>query len=501
MSAVSRKPEWHPLSGLRSANLVLAGCLALATILIRLPNFGDPTYHIDEAFYLLVGQQMHHGMIPYVHIWDRKPAGLFILYAGIAQFGTVASYQIFAGFLAWATAFVTALIATRFVGRVAAFAAGIVYLAVIGALAGGGGQSPVFYNLPVALAALLVLRRVSGEAGGTRADLSVMLLCGLALTVKPTAIAEGMFFGVALMTIHWLDSRDAWKTLRHGIALVAVALLPTVAIWLWFLAMGQFQTYWYATMVSVFQTASPAPQASAVRLKYLLQIIAPAAGVAAFGLGVLWSRARLGLYERKIAIFLSGWVAAALAGFLLVPNFYDHYALPLAAPMAVAGAALFDRARIGPVIAAILIAQLFAVSGFPRQQWDRNAQARSGFKATSELIAHHAGGSCILVYDATPALYRAGPPCGGSRFLFPEHLSNAREANAIGADPIRELTHVLARKPGVIVMAEQPSVSTPNWTTRDLLRTYVEQNYERVGQQVLTDVVGSQEVSVWRRRI
>ena len=64
----------------------IAAFLAVCTILIRLPNFGDPTYHIDEAFYLFVGQQMHDGLLPYADVWDRKPAGLFVLFAIIAQF-------------------------------------------------------------------------------------------------------------------------------------------------------------------------------------------------------------------------------------------------------------------------------------------------------------------------------------------------------------------------------------------------------------------------------
>ncbi len=49
------------------------GFLAVA-LLIRGPTFGYPLLHIDEQFYLLVGDRMLHGALPYVDIWDRKPS-------------------------------------------------------------------------------------------------------------------------------------------------------------------------------------------------------------------------------------------------------------------------------------------------------------------------------------------------------------------------------------------------------------------------------------------
>ena len=77
--------------------------LFLAAFLLRMPHFGDPLYQIDEQFYLLVGDRMLHGAIPFVDIWDRKPIGLFLLFAAIRLLpgDGILAYQLVATGCAW----------------------------------------------------------------------------------------------------------------------------------------------------------------------------------------------------------------------------------------------------------------------------------------------------------------------------------------------------------------------------------------------------------------
>lgn len=480
--------------------LAISTFLALATIVIRLPNFGDPTYHIDEAFYLFVGERMHEGVWPYFAVWDRKPAGLFLLYYFIAAFGEVVAYQGAASLFGWGAALTLAVITRRFAGDTAACATGVVYLVLLGALAGGGGQSPVFYNLFMALAALIVLRRALRELHHpARADTSAMLMCGLALTFKPTVLPESIFFGLALLAVHWRDHRD-WRALTlHAALLAIVAVTPTAAIWLVLLETNQLETYWFATVQSIFFTEPPHPDANAVRLTYLLYVIGPSLIAALVGTALLWRGFRAEKGKRIAAAFLTGWLLSALGGVLVVPNFYDHYALPLSMPLAVAGAAVFDRVRTGAIAATLIVTQLFLVSGYPNGQLARKAQAQRGYAAAHDMMRPYAETGCVFVYDATPALYRSFRPCLASRFLFPEHLSNAREAKAIGSDPSEELERILRQSPAVIALAKLPSVSTPNWTTRNALKERLHRRYTKVGEAPLVDVVGRQRIEVWRR--
>lgn len=477
--------------------------LGLCTIAIRMPNFGDPTYHIDEAFYLLVGEKMSAGLVPYRDIWDRKPAGLFVLYAAIARLGSVYAYQAAAALFAWATSVVLAIVASRFTGRMAASAAGVLYLSLIGALAGGGGQSPVFYNLFIAAAALLVLDWALNDTAdkSSRAGTCAMILCGLALTFKPTALPEGVFFGLVLLAIRWKRRRDAFDLIRYGAGLCLAALSPTALIWLVYAATGDFQEYWFATMQSVFLTSPDTHAAGVRRLAYLAFVLCGSSAAALIGLVVLVTKARrAGARDRFMACFVAGWVVAAVAGFLLVPNFFDHYALPLASVLAVASAPLFEHSRAGRAFGILAIAGLLLISGYPNGQLARNAAARQGYAKVSTLIADHIGAGCLIVYDATPALYRGHSMCPDFTYPFPEHLSNQREAKAIGDDPVAVLSRALAEKPAVVVVAASPSIQTPNLATRQLLLNRLASDYAKVGQAELVDVVGRQTVQVWSRR-
>uniref|UniRef100_UPI00195482AF hypothetical protein n=1 Tax=Enterobacter hormaechei TaxID=158836 RepID=UPI00195482AF len=91
-----------------------------------------------------------------------------------------------------------ARIARNLSGPHGAAAAGVVYFLYLGVFGGEGGQSPVFYNFFVALAAwtmIGVVRRANFGAFGFGGGLVAMLLIGVAMQVKYTALFEGLFFG------------------------------------------------------------------------------------------------------------------------------------------------------------------------------------------------------------------------------------------------------------------------------------------------------------------
>ncbi|MDB5738237.1 MAG: hypothetical protein JWO65_1905, partial [Sphingomonas bacterium] len=60
---------------IRITPIVATLIVTIVAILARWPVFGNPVVQIDEEFYLLVGDRLLHGAIPYVDIWDRKPIG------------------------------------------------------------------------------------------------------------------------------------------------------------------------------------------------------------------------------------------------------------------------------------------------------------------------------------------------------------------------------------------------------------------------------------------
>ncbi|MBL7439409.1 hypothetical protein INQ32_27005, partial [Escherichia coli] len=55
---------------------LLAALLLVVAVVARAAQFGNPVIQVDDEFYLLTGDRMLHGALPYVDIWDRKPIGL-----------------------------------------------------------------------------------------------------------------------------------------------------------------------------------------------------------------------------------------------------------------------------------------------------------------------------------------------------------------------------------------------------------------------------------------
>jgi len=132
-------------AGLIGRPLAQALILAGLALVLRWSSFGDPDLAADETFYQTVGIAMHHGALPYVDVWDRKPLGLFLIYWAITGISEAPlAYQLAAWACAAATAWVIARIARLWTGAQGALLAGGLYLVWLTPLFGFGGQSPVF---------------------------------------------------------------------------------------------------------------------------------------------------------------------------------------------------------------------------------------------------------------------------------------------------------------------------------------------------------------------
>ena len=74
-------PASRPQPSLSKADLWVVAVLALFTFVVRGAWFGDPNADIDEQLYSLIGNAMLDSQVPFVDLWDRKPYGLFALFA------------------------------------------------------------------------------------------------------------------------------------------------------------------------------------------------------------------------------------------------------------------------------------------------------------------------------------------------------------------------------------------------------------------------------------
>lgn len=461
-------------------NLWAFALIGLLATIIRLPHFGDPAFMIDEQFYLLVGDRMLHGALPYVDIWDRKPIGLFLIYAGIRLLGGEGfwQYHIVATLFASGTAYLIFRIARPRAGYGAALTAGALYLLWIELAEGGGGQAPVFYNLFVAGAGLAVLRAGTTTRPRAFARLSflAMLLIGLAIQVKYTVAAEGLCFGLLLSG--WTLARfRARQAVPRILALALTALAPTLAVLAFYAAIGQGQAFWFANFQSIFLRAPTDVADMHYRTEMMLLRLLPFVACIAIALFHIRKDRSAACAQWRLVMLV--WSAASLVGLFGIGTLYSHYILPVFVPMAAAAAPAFARWPSGPV-AAIFLALLPAQS----LHWPDFARTRRHqieIANIARLIPADVDRGCLQMFDGPPVLAYLSHGCALSRFVFPDHLSAALEARAIGVDPVVELRNVLNRHPLAITIGES-DVRPPNKRTFSLMRSALAKDYRLAGR-------------------
>jgi len=444
---------------------LLAALLLVVAVAARAAQFGNPVVQVDDEFYLLTGDRMLHGALPYVDIWDRKPIGLFLIYAAVRLLGGagVLEYQIVATLFAVATALVIARIARNLAGPHGAAAAGVVYILYLGIFGGEGGQSPVFYNLFVALGAWAmvgVVRRPNFDAVSFAGGLLVMLLAGVAMQVKYTALFEGVFFGLALLWVGHKRGRGWTMLAAMALAWIVAALLPTLAAWGWYASIGQGEAFVQANFLSILERSSDGLGIALKRLGWMAACLVP------LGLAAWLGRGMARPASDEVRRFLDGWAIAAITGVLLFGTWFDHYALPLIAPLCVLAAAWFGDGAAGLVLASgrtrwrvpAGIAMMGLVTLISLQIVNENRRSRGWGPQVQQMadFIRPQLKDCLYVFDGEPALYRLTGSCLPTRWPFPSHLSLTRESRAIGADPMAEVRRIMAARPEFVVANTRP---------------------------------------------
>lgn len=427
---------------------------AVVAVALRLHDFGNPVIHVDEQYYLLVGDRMLHGAVPYVDFWDRKPPGLFLLFAAMRLLpgNGILAYQLAATLFAALTAGLIALSARRVGARtIGAAAAGCAYLLWLGYLSGRGGQSPVFYNLFMAGAGWLTLRLPALAVVRDRRAIvlhgtAACLLAGLAIQTKYTPVVEGTFFGLAHC---WYLHRAGARLPLLGAAAALWALLglaPTLAAIAWYHAQGPaaFAGFWFSNFASV------ALRRGYPTAKIAGRLAGTAAQLSPFLVAAARSWRRQPTARRAELQVALGWLAAALIGFAMIGAFFDHYALPLLVPFAIVAAPALGRSRqlLGASAAAAAI--LFAV------HWQTEPDDRATASAATRILAAHADKGCPYVFAGDAVLYLLAHACVPTAYAFPSTLAYEAEQGATGIDEAAEVRRIMARRPPVVVTMDPP---------------------------------------------
>jgi hypothetical protein len=443
---------------------LVALAFLLVGLALRLWTFGNTNLFVDDEFYVLVGQRMHEGALPYVDIWDRKPLGLFLLsYAVAAVSPTMLAWQIAAWLFAAATAFAIYRIVREWADRQGALLAGLSYLVLLGPLDGYGGQSPVFYNLLVATAALLIVRergRLAQGAAGPRVTMA-MTLCGLAIGIKQTAMFESAFFGLYVAHALHRAGVPAGQIARKALGYIALGAAPMLVFAAFYAVIGHWSEFWHAMVTSNFSKGLPEARNVWWQLEGIGMRLIPVAATALFGL----TRAEPGVRR-----FLLGWLAAALIGFLAVPHFFMHYSLPALVPLSVtAGLAL--QGSLGRI--AFVAGAVWSLVWYNPADFAWRDKSIASMDAMTAAVRGGDDGGGLFIYDGPPYLYSLAREPLVSPLTFPDHVNHLGERNVshIATDP--EVDRILANRPSVVALSYEPRNKPPNPHAWAAVRGYV----------------------------
>lgn len=475
-----------PPSGFRawlaahSVRLWLAA-MALLTLATRLPYLGHPSSDYDEQLYSLIGQGILDGKVPFVDMWDRKPPGLFLLFALFHKLGGPGplAYQIPALLACLWGAWLTYRLGCRIGEKPAAGAAAALYPVLMALYGSHSGQSEVFYvPLTLAMAELLLCAEAAPEMRRTLVlSLAAMLIGGLALQIKYTVLPSCLLFGgLALLMLRRKGA--SWALSGASAALFGLmGLAPTLLAALWYAAHGAWDAFVFANFTSA-RLRLPMPLGITLGKQSLY-----AMPLVVFVLGGLAQAANM----RKQGMALSpyyglalAWLLAGIAGMFMGTTIYVYYYAALMPAVVLVAMPMFGPvSRLGPWIAAGIIAWL-TISLHPLGAIETSRQERAKLDELAAAIRpqlnEHAEG--LFIYDGPVVLYRLTGASSPTRFLYPDHLNNQLESKALPIDPGTEVARILKSAPGVIVTSPVP-VTMRNPVTAAIVGTALDQHYRK----------------------
>ncbi len=469
--------------------------LCAVTIVSRLQILGNPIAGWDEDFYLTAARFMTEGAVPYVDFWDRKPIGIFLIYYPAALFpGWVGVFAYQA--MGMASIIATGVLIQRF-ARSLGWSAGGGWAAIFYSLwtillKGHDGQTPVFYNLLVISTAYLIVKSMSLKEGGFYYRLTAMVLCGVALQIKYSAIFESVYFGLYLVAADIAAGSRLHRLALRTASYALAGLAPSLIVAAWYFAHGFGDPFIQANITANLSRGSDP-------LSMLARNFAVTGAIVALPVAAgLWQMFRDGPWGHRPQKqrFLLGWLLAAIVGFVFFPPWFDHYALPLLMVACLAAACWLNRMEYRPRVL-FAIAAVIALAGqalFYFRGLDQGSpqQLTELADAVGTNAANDSSGK-LFIYRAPHALYWLTHRSAPTRFLFNGTLSTSRERPSLDIKQEDEINRIFGtEKPQVVVMRspltdrrKNEVVEVKNLVLRHLNRSYRLSSVVRLGKQDL----------------
>jgi hypothetical protein len=470
--------------------IVLA--LALFTFFVRGAWIGDPNADVDEQLYSLIGNQMLHGAVPFVDLWDRKPWGLFALFAAFHAVGGAgsAAYQVGGALFTLAGAVMVFHLARVQADRMTAAAGGALYVVLCAINDAHSGNSEVFF-IPMLIAMAMLVRDPEHPRAVLRAVLA-MLIGGIALQIKYTAIPQCLFFGLWALWGQWQRGMKLWQLTALAGSFGIMGLAPTLAVSAGYWAAGHWDEYVFANFISFFDRL---PSATGRVQPVMLGYLAVQLSLSWLGIRAAQRSWPTGLPRHYVFAML--WLVSALATVYLPATVYRHYLAALVPATALLALPLFHREASAKINWPALLPAAVYLLIVPYQYWVSHENRSATFRLAEAITPHldARAGKCLLIFDGPTSLYGLTNSCLPTRLIYPDHLNNALEMNALEMRQEDEVRRILATRPPVIVTADLP-LTPQNFAAKDQVDAVIARDYRLLAKEELHH----RYITAWVRR-
>ena len=346
------------IESLVSANKVILIVL-LGAFLLRLPSLFEPLWYIDEAIYVVVGQEINRGSLLYSQIFDHKTPGIYYLAAWSTKLlgHTIWSFKFL--LLTW---MLPSLIAFYVLGKKLfdkkIAIASLVVLAILTSttpLEGSIVNSELLMILPSSLGILLGLNKRYFAAG---------LLFSASFLLKFTGIFDfGAFFVFLILSVR---AGEILSTVKNLFRLSLGWFVPILVVSLYFLIEGGFATY--VTSVLFYNVSYTSYGNSFLFSNSLLvfKLLPVFTILGFFALREFINFRKTGSTHFSNFDFLIVWLSFTFYAAVVGGRPYEHYLIQAAPAFSfLVGAILFNKSflRVG-LSAIVIVSILVPVLGF-----------------------------------------------------------------------------------------------------------------------------------------
>jgi Dolichyl-phosphate-mannose-protein mannosyltransferase len=467
---VSAAGNWLPLLA-----------IILFTMVLRLPEIGNPAPDFDEQLYFLVGDRMWNGAIPFVDIWDRKPIGLFLIYAATRLLGGdgIVQYQLVAAMFVAATAWMVYLITIRLTGWKGALSAALIFTLYLRGLFSAAGQSESFLMLFCVGAMLLAVKSIETDDSRTvrKYAFAAMLLMGIALQVKYTVLPQCIFFGL-FFSWRIASVKSYWISVRKYIPIfIVIGLIPTISVGVYYHLIGHFKDFYYANFTSIFDRGRLTGDILDFCIKYSLVVLTPLIMVAMTGLIDQFRN----LNKVTALTLTSAWALFCVFGIVMTGSVYVHYFIPVVPALSIMAGTFIGQRTVRLIALVGLILYVGKITDYPGA-FKKNSTDTASIQRLTEIATPHMSKGCIYVYDGPTILYATTKSCLPTRRPYPDHLNNLQEKYSMGLNQASEVARVLASRPVAIFTASEKVVPQLSKKPAELVRASIRANYRFVAR-------------------